>query len=82
MLTAINCGDDTDYTGATVGSLLGILGGQKIIPSDWSEYIGERIITIAIDKGTCHTIPKNCVELTDRVLSMIPIVLKANKVSA
>lgn len=38
---AINCGDDTDCTAATVGSILGIINGKSNIPSDWQEYIGE-----------------------------------------
>lgn len=82
VLNAIKCGDDTDCTGATVGALFGILGGQKIIPLDWKEYIGEKIVTVSIDRGTCYTIPNNCVDLADRVILMAPIVLKANNASA
>ncbi|MBR2037484.1 MAG: hypothetical protein IKA09_07105 [Lachnospiraceae bacterium] len=36
MLTAINCGDDTDCTGGTIGGTAGI-------PQDWVEYMGDDI---------------------------------------
>ena len=48
ICTAVNCGDDTDCTGATLGSLLGILGGTKAIPARWSDPIGRQIKTVAI----------------------------------
>ena len=44
MIYTINCGDDTDCTAGTVGALLGIMYGTKGIPSDWREYIGDRIV--------------------------------------
>ena len=77
MRYAINCGDDTDCTGATCGAILGILGGTAGIPEDWAEYIGDRILTIAVD-GSYGTVPKTCTELTGRVMELIPSVLKAH----
>lgn len=77
LIYAINCGDDTDCTGATCGAILGILGGTAGISEDWAEYIGDRIITVAID-GSYKTVPKTCTELTDRVMELIPSVLKAH----
>ena len=53
IIIATNCGDDTDCSAATVGSLLGIMHGTKIIPKDWQEYIGDKIITLAINLGSC-----------------------------
>ena len=79
MLYAINCGDDTDCTAGTVGSILGIINGKKNIPVDWSEYIGDKIITLSIDKGTRYDIPKTCTELTERVMKLIPVVACAKK---
>ncbi len=70
MIYAINCGDDTDCTGATVGATLGILGGTKAIPNDWKKHIGDDIVTISIDKGTLQTVPKTCTELTERVAKL------------
>lgn len=78
MILAINCGDDTDCTGATVGATLGILGGMKAIPADWQEYIGDRIITVSIAMGIVGAkMPKTCTELTERVVALAPSVLKA-----
>ena len=40
---AVNCGDDTDCTGATLGSIFGIIGGTKAIPEKWRKPIGNNI---------------------------------------
>ena len=71
MLTAVNCGDDTDCTAATVGSILGIVGGTKIIPADWRAYIGDRIITKCINGHRSEDFPQSCKELTDRVIQAV-----------
>ena len=79
MITAINCGDDTDCTGATVGATLGIMGGMKVIPEDWRAHIGDDIVTISIDRGgVCRKLPANCTELTDRVVAQTPHMLFLN----
>lgn len=78
MIYAINCGDDTDCTGATLGSIFGILNGTAGIPADWKAYIGDNIVSVAIDRGTLWGIPPTCTALTDRVFGMIPSMLKAN----
>ena len=77
MITAINCGDDTDCTGATVGATLGILHGMACIPADWMEYIGDDIVTISIALGSeaRNAIPKTCTELTERVVALAPAAL-------
>lgn len=71
VLLAVDCGDDTDCTGATVGALLGIMHGTKIIPEDWAAYIGESIVTVAIIRGIGY-FPATCNELTDAVMHLIP----------
>ncbi len=79
MIYAINCGDDTDCTGATVGAILGIVYGKEGIPADWAEYLGDSIVTVAIDRtNIAHLMPKTCTELTDRVMKMIPFMFKAH----
>jgi hypothetical protein len=78
MITAINCGDDTDCTAATVGATLGILGGTAAIPQDWAEYIGDEIVTMSIATGVYRTVPTTCTELTERVVALAPSVLYAN----
>ena len=81
MIYAINCGDDTDCTGATIGSIMGIMGGMKAIPEDWRAHIGDSIVTISIDKGVLVggiKIPATCTELTERVLAQVQKVLDFN----
>jgi hypothetical protein len=64
---AVNCGDDTDCTGATLGSVLGLIGGTKAIPAKWREPIGEKIINVAISGFEA---PKDINTLTDKTLAM------------
>lgn len=71
MILAINCGDDTDCTGATIGSLMGIMYGTKGIPEDWKNYIGDGIVTISLIKGSGFY-PETCQQLTDCVMNLIP----------
>lgn len=79
MILAINCGDDTDCTAATLGSIFGIMNGTAGIPEDWRRHIGDNIVSIAIDKGSLYGLPPTCAALTDRVYNMIPVMLKANR---
>ncbi len=72
MILALNCGDDTDCTGATLGATLGIMYGMKAIPEDWKAYIGDEIITISIIKGSAF-FPESCSQLTDLVMDIIPV---------
>ena len=78
MILAINCGDDTDCTAATLGSLFGIMHGTAGIPADWSEHIGDTIVTKAVDRSM-RRLPKTCTELTNRVYNMIPLMLGCNR---
>jgi ADP-ribosylglycohydrolase len=64
---AVNCGDDTDCTGATAGSILGIIGGTKIIPNKWRTPIGDKIINVAISGFEA---PRDINALTDKTLDM------------
>ena len=73
---ATNCGDDTDCTAATLGAILGIIMGKIKIPSEWSDPIGDRIITVAIDRGSICA-PDNLTELTKQVMAQTPQVLAA-----
>ena len=79
MIIAIDCGDDTDCTGATVGSTLGILGGTAAIPADWREYIGDAIITKSLNLTLGMKFPKTCTILTDEVDDLAPVMLYANR---
>ncbi len=44
VLTAVNCGEDTDCTGATVGATFGLFYGLDAIPQRWKEPVGEAIV--------------------------------------
>lgn len=76
MLTAINCGDDTDCTAATVGATMGILYGMKGIPEDWAAYIGDEIVTVSLAQGDIgKSFARSCTELTERIAAAAPTVL-------
>jgi len=78
LLIAINCGDDTDCTGATLGSIMGIIGGYDCIPKDWIAYVGDDIISVAIDRGSlAGRLPNTCTELANRVIALSSQVLAA-----
>ncbi len=63
---AVNCGDDTDCTGATSGAIMGIIMGRKAIPEKWVEPIGESIRNVCIN---CFLrVPKTLGELTSQVV--------------
>ncbi len=80
MIYAINCGDDTDCTAATVGATLGILHGTAGVPADWCEYIGDSIVTAALAKGVDIAWTPTCTELTKKVVAQAPIMLASNNV--
>jgi len=68
LCKAVNCGYDTDCTGATLGSLLGILGGIAGIPQEWRSPIGDEIVLHKFTSGL--DAPKNIGELTNRVFAI------------
>ena len=80
MICAVNCGDDTDCTAATVGSIMGIINGTAGIPKDWQNFIGDSIVTLCINGSYNARIPKTCTELANRVAALVPEVMKANQV--
>lgn len=43
ILLAVNCGRDTDCTGATCGAFLGIAHGMKAIPGEWRHAVKEEL---------------------------------------
>lgn len=73
ICTAVNCGDDSDCTGATVGSIMGILYGTKGIHRMWREPISEELANVAIGG---FKPPSNIKELTDRVVKMAKVALR------
>ena len=69
ICTAVNCGDDTDCTGATVGAVLGIVGGYGAIPERWIKPIGHGIRNVAVNAWNLRA-PRTIEELTRRVAAM------------
>lgn len=75
ILKAVNCGYDTDCTGATLGAILGIIGGRDSLPKKWSDPVGDRIAISAPIKG--FPFPKDLDELTTRTMKAAKEVLAA-----
>lgn len=76
VLLCVNCGDDADCTAGTCGALLGLMHGTDFIPNDWKEYVGDRIVTMSVDGSYIFRLPKTCTELTDRIMDLMPSVMK------
>ena len=66
LCKAVNCGYDTDCTGATLGALLGILDGTAAIPEEWIAPIGPDIVLHKFT-GDCDA-PATIDELTERTI--------------
>lgn len=87
ICAAVNCGDDTDCTGATLGSLLGIIHGSKFISEKWRKPVGESIVTIVIGgftpPATIGELTDQTVAVTKRVLAErnAPVIISADKVA-
>ena len=80
LIYTINCADDTDCTAGTVGATLGIIGGVSAIPDELKSYVGDRIITVTINGMYNEFIPDTCTTLTNRIVALVPSVMKANDV--
>ena len=80
LCKAVNCGYDTDCTGATLGSVLGILGGTAGIPARWREPIGEPIVLHKFT-GDCGA-PADVAELTRRTEAVARQMLAARSDAA
>ena len=74
MLLAVNCGDDTDCTAATIGSIMGIINGTAGLPQDWVEHVGDKIVTCCINQGTSFPRVRSCTQLTEKVVTLAPAV--------
>lgn len=51
LCNAVNCGYDTDCSGATLGALLGIRIGRDAIPEEWTAPIGSRVVVSELVPG-------------------------------
>jgi ADP-ribosylglycohydrolase len=70
LCTAVNCGEDTDCTAATAGSIFGILYGLDAIPAEWVAPIGRKIKTACLNLGELgnfgNQLPADIDDLTHR----------------
>ncbi len=64
----VNCGEDTDCTAATIGSIYGIIHGFGAIPQKWITPIGRGIKTMCLNLGELQgTLPADIDALAARV---------------
>lgn len=83
LCKAVNCGYDTDCTGATLGSILGILDGAKALPKKWTAPLGSKIAINdwELNRGLRflregpNPIPETIEDLTDRTIRIYRQVL-------
>ena len=68
LCKAVNCGYDTDCTGATLGSVLGIIGGMAAIPDEWREPVGESIVLHKFTEDI--EAPADLEELTEQTVGL------------
>lgn len=74
ICTAVNCGEDTDCTAATIGALLGIIYGYDDFPEEWKNGVGEGIVTMCLNLGELGNggeLPHDINSLTDRVVKQM-----------
>lgn len=73
LCKAVNCGYDTDCTGATLGAILGILGGTERIPKRWSDPIGDGLVLHPFTRNL--EAPRTVGDLTDQTVALATQVL-------
>ncbi|MEZ0295055.1 MAG: ADP-ribosylglycohydrolase family protein [Candidatus Methylacidiphilales bacterium] len=75
LCKAVNCGYDTDCTGATLGSFLGIIAGAAALPERWTKPLGDTIATsdptgVKNMYNGSNPAPRTIPELTTRILKL------------
>ena len=82
MCLTVNCGEDTDCTGATVGAMLGIIQGYDKLPEKWITPIGDTIKTMCLNIGDLSWhLPKDIGNLSYRVEKIAKQVLAGYRIS-
>ncbi|NUQ69834.1 MAG: ADP-ribosylglycohydrolase family protein [Chthonomonadales bacterium] len=77
LCATVNCGYDTDTTGATVGAIMGIRGGAKGLPERWLAPIGRRIVVGWGVEGL--SVPATVDELTERTMAVTARMIEARR---
>lgn len=71
LCKAVNCGWDTDCTGATLGATLGLIRGASSLPDKWMAPLGRTIATSEENGGiTPGPLPRTVDELTERTMAI------------
>lgn len=82
MCKTVNCGYDTDSSGAAIGSYLGIILGSAALPARWVAPLGNGIATNEYWDGVRHMtdgsnpVPTNLDELVARIRTVSQAVLQ------
>lgn len=82
LCKTVNCGYDTDSSGGSIGSWLGIRAGLSNLPRKWVEPFGLGLSTNESWGGVRHltdgtrSIPSDITELTEEVVELAPGVLR------
>lgn len=83
MCITVNCGYDTDSSGGTIGSWVGIIEGSDALPEKWTAPFGEAISTNESWGGVRHLsdgttpIPSTLPEVVDRIVAAARTLLAA-----
>lgn len=78
----VNCGYDTDSSGAAIGSYLGIIHGSRELPARWVQPLGDTIATNESWGGVKHLsdslrpVPQTLDELVCRIRAVADRVLR------
>ncbi len=81
LCKAVACGEDTDCTAATLGALMGIMGGASSLPGEWTAPLNDKIATVCIDRTSNGIwVPDTVTELAERVMRVMPQFLGAELV--
>jgi len=75
LCIAVNFGEDTDCSAATLGAIMGIIDGASKLPEKWITPLDDKIATLCINRTAVGGvwIPQTVTELTDRVLRVMPL---------
>ena len=87
LCKTVNCGYDTDSSGGSIGSWLGIRAGLSQLPAKWVEPFGFGLSTNESWGGVRHLsdgsrpIPTDVEELTSQVMEVAPQILRHHGVA-
>ncbi len=62
LTSVLNCGGDTDTTGAIAGALAGAVGGEKAIPDSWIDNIIDWPCSVSYIRKTADMLARKTVE--------------------